>query len=210
MMHRVEHPPRTCIVCGYTFTRRANEKATNYTRRKTCGDPHCHATASNSFRTRAPLDPGTHKPCVICGGTVPARSGEKPFRYHRRTTCSEDCRRSLISLARQKLTPEEARSHEAARKRAWRANRQKIAPAGYKWNGRFPTPAGLKPDWTSVTGPALPPVAATRAPRSTPPADLPRALRAHPELLTALAGDLTDSWFPYSRSASTKGASTDA
>ena len=218
MNHRVHHPPKPCKACGKPFHRRPNEKASAYTRRLTCGNPTCHAHASNRLRQQKPKPHKPHAPCIICHKPVHPHAHEKPHRYQARVTCSQACRIEAMRRTRIKLglggsrprggnSTDARRAKEAARKRAWRAERQKIAPEGYKWTGKFPTPDGMKAAWVSITGPALPPVQPKR--HTGPKADLRHVLEAHPELAQAIAGTLTDSWFPYSRSSGLKGAPTD-
>lgn len=217
MKHRVTHAPKACLTCGATFHRRSNEHASNYARRRTCSRE-CSITAANRNRPPKP-PPNDHDPCEICGGPVKRRAGEKTHRFRARRTCSNDCRRTLLSRTRRRLglggsrprtrqSPDERKAREAARKRAARTRAKQLAPTGYHWNGRFPTPEGIKPTWVTITGPELPPVQPKR--QAGPGVSLTDTLEAHPDLAIALAGELTDSWFPYSRSSSVKGASTDA
>jgi hypothetical protein len=216
-MKRMEYPPKTCKVCGTEFHRRPDEHAGNYKRRVVCSKP-CHTIASNKQRHNRPRAYAPHEPCIVCHKPMHPRDGEKPHRFKERTTCSPDCKVEAMRRTRKKLglggskprarqSPDERRARENARKRAWRAERQKIAPEGYKWAGKFPTPEGMKATWVSITGPELPPAQPKRT--TGPKVDLRNVLEEHPDLAAALAGILTDSWFPYSRSSSVKGASTD-
>jgi hypothetical protein len=209
---------KACKVCGTPLERKPGEHAGNWRRRVTCS-PECHVTASNRMREAKRTVTPAHAPCRVCRKPITRRPDEKLHRYRERTTCSDECRWALMARTRRErglggsqpragLPPDELRRRDNERKRAWRERQRtnSIAPAGHKWSGEFPTPAGIKSTWASVTGPALAPVIATRGAPSTPPADLPTALRAHPDLVLALAGELTDSWIPYSRTHSLKGA----
>jgi hypothetical protein len=203
---------KTCPRCGRTHTRRTlpngkPEKNANWLLRVYCSVECAKKDAGAKARVNTPP-----APCVNCGGPIPRKPNEPGAKWRKRQTCSPECLAAVkaengraSSRKNRRRTPEEVREASRQRSRARRRKLARLAPAGHKWNGKFPTPAGIKSTWASVTGPALAPVIATRGAPSTPPAGLTEVLQAHPDLATALAGELTDSWIPYSRTHSLKG-----
>ena len=169
-----------CIACGKTTGPDYRGRA-----RKTCSSA-CRISLMDHARAHQRLNKFsdfTHAPCAKCGAAVLHREGEKPSQWLRRRTCSAKCAGHVSSVIPKA-----------------RAERQKLAPAGHTFDGRFPTPATLKSAWVPITGPDTGVAVdferngVTRSPRTL--AMLRAALLGHPDLAEAFAGALNDSWAP--------------
>jgi hypothetical protein len=196
-------PAKTCVICGVTFNRKRRasglmEHHDEYAKRRTCGRA-CGAVLSKRINTK----PDGPPPCVVCGGSIPRRDGEPSHAWRARRTCSRACLGDFRAAAGRKtavgnvrFTPEERRERDRARKR----KRPEALPERRVAFERFPEPEGVKPTWTAAVGESLPAVSWERAGCPTRPPELTAAIGVHPDLATALAGALTDSWVPFSRS----------
>lgn len=191
---------KPCEICGATFERPryANGKMQNsieWANRSWCS-PKCHTEVR--YRKYHAVYDGyktayQHPPCTHCGKPVGPREGEIRRAWRARVTCSAACRDARRRMSKGNPgTLQRGRSGK-------RSERKKLANDGYVFDGKFPTPARMKSGWVSVTGPdtgkvitSFVPPRATRCPTTL--AALASAVRAHPDLGTALLGELTDSW----------------
>lgn len=201
-------PDKTCCVCGHTFNRKRRPNGTiehlsEYRERLTCGRE-CGATLAKIKNTKTT----TAAPCVVCGGDIPRRDGEPGHTWRSRKTCSPECSSDGRAASARKratgntrFTPEERAERDRARKRKARAAAVALRPERRVAFERFPEPASMRPKWQTVTGDALPALRQEDAVTGSPtrPANLRAALAYHPDLRTALAGLLTDSWAPFAR-----------
>jgi hypothetical protein len=198
-----DHAP--CTHCGGPVTRRDTETRQAWRNRDTCSHE-CvtalrvaNAVKANKARVQSDR---THPPCRACGGEVERREGEGTYQWGQRVTCSTRCasemkRRAAINQDPSRRVPPPKRI-PSGRARS-RPARPAVAVKPRAFRG-FPTPAELASRWQTVTGDALPPVdwhKPNAAESPTRPANLRAALDYHPDLLTALAGLLTDSWHPH-------------
>jgi hypothetical protein len=189
-------PAKTCVVCGATINRKRRksgkmESQRSYALRRTC-DRVCGTELARRMNTKSTA-PG---PCSVCGGDIPRREGQAVKVWRTRLTCSVACANAARSRA---LAPAMPREERLARKRARRAAAAAFVPERRVPFERFPIPEGGKPTWVTVTGEALPPVSWERAGCPTMPPALTAAIGVHPDLATALAGLLSDSWVPFSK-----------
>lgn len=190
---------KTCEHCGRTYERKRHangclENSRQWATRRACG-----SECGNEIRKRTLAKRREHlhqnyehPPCTQCDGPVERRPDEAYKRYRQRLTCSLACR--ATAMARPGL---ERNTTGLKRGSTGRKRKAKLANDGYVFNGKFPTPASIRSSWVTVTGPdtgctAKPPSRATRSPTTL--AALQSAVLAHPDLGTALIGELSDSW----------------
>lgn len=180
---------KTCQACGTEFQRKRHnngriESSTQWRKRTACSVDCANALRRQPKPERTRKPPKQHPPCARCDANVERRAGETASMWHKRKYCSTACANAAVAEHRAKL----ARDRRIAR----------LAPARYVFDGRFPTPATLRSSWVTVTGPDT-----GRAPsfrnntvnkRPETHAALRAAVLAHPDLATALAGLLSDSW----------------
>jgi hypothetical protein len=197
------HPP--CPTCGKEVTQREGESRQAWRQRKTCGPDCLHERRASNGRAGGLLR--TEKlrpndPCRACGGPVERREGERASDWRKRVTCSVSCSSEMKRRGARASNVSPARVE--ARKRSVTVRVRPARPARVAVPRRvefrgFPTPPEVASQWRTVTGDALPPVdwnnSVTRSPLR--PANLRAALDYHPDLATALAGLLTDSWHPH-------------
>lgn len=181
---------KTCEACGIEYPRKRQkngklQSSAQWRKRVACSD------ACNRQLRKKPTEPKPkralkeHAPCERCAAPVLRRSGERNGHWHSRKYCSVECGQAAAADHRRKL----ARERRA----------QRFAPKRYVFDGKFPTPVTLKGVWQSVSGPdtgkvvtSFVPSRAARCPKTL--AALASAIQAHPDLGTALLGELTDSW----------------
>ena len=193
---------KTCEACGQTYERirYANgclQNSTQWNKRRACTPACGNELRKRTYAQRRQQALGNfkHPPCTHCGKPIERQNQESIKRWRRRLTCSAAClaaRRGQGGNSAGNIQKE-----AAAQRKTEREERKKLAPTGYVFDGRFPTPATIGAAWESVTGPDVGSKAATpsrgvRSPRTL--AMLRAALRDHPDLGTALAGNHTDAW----------------
>ena len=189
---------KTCEHCHITYERKRHangclENITQWKKRRACGPACGNELRKKTYAARREqhLIDYQHPPCTHCAGPVPKNPGEKYKRWRERRTCSSACSMAAMSSANPRGTP--ANLTRGGRPR----NRQKLANAGYVFNGRFPTPPGVT-KWQSVFGPDTGVIATTPNNTVTKSAQtvamLRSAISAHPDLGIALLGHLSDSW----------------
>jgi hypothetical protein len=142
-----------------------------------------------------------HPPCVVCGKRVVRRRKEAPSRWLERLTCCPACTSVARGRSwRNRTSWPKPASDKPPRVRGPRKRSPKpVVPERRVAFDRFPEPEGMRPAWTAAVGESLPPVSWERAGCPTRPPELATAIGVHPDLATALAGALTDSWVPFSK-----------
>jgi hypothetical protein len=179
---------KTCECCGKAFHRGRHPSGkirslTAWQRQTACSRECASRLRANTVPPKPKRTPKAHAPCQRCGNPVERREGERNGHWHTRKYCTVACGQAASADHRRKL----ARERRAMR----------FAPKRYVFDGRFPTPAGVR-TWRSVSGPdtgvvvTAPNNAVTRSARTL------RMLRAavsdHPDLALAFMGALSDSW----------------
>jgi DNA-directed RNA polymerase subunit RPC12/RpoP len=199
------HTHAPCTHCGGPIERRETETRQAWRNRDICSIE-CltarrveNAVKANKARAATKRE---HPPCRACGKPVERREGEGTYGWNQRLTCSTACasemkRRAAIAQNTRTRVPPPRRAPGMFVPRV--RSERPTPPAKVRVFRGFPTPAAIKSAWVPVTGGSLPPHEWNNSvTKSTPrPTNLRAALQAHPDLATALAGLLTDSWHPH-------------
>jgi len=199
------HTHDPCLICGAPVTKHDHETRTAWKQRTTCSAACLKERRARNGRASAYARGETlraNAPCRACGGAVSRRDGERACDWRKRVTCSVECATEMKRRGATKrntaVRVERKRRSPTVTVRARPARPETPAPKARVFRG-FPTPAAIKSAWVPVTGGSLPPHEWNNSvTKSTPrPTNLRAALDYHPDLLTALAGLLTDSWHPH-------------